>query len=367
MESNPRFLITTKQLIFVIVGCILGGLGILMLPREISATCRQDAWISVIVGSLIPLLSLFLIEKLGSIWPSLTVIEISRMLLGKVLGSLLSIVVIAYFLYLSAVVLRGMTEVTSTFMLPQTPRFIIAGLFSVAIWYSAQRGLKVLGRLNEFLFYVFSLGLLFLLPPLSDADLTNLMPVFAVNPGDILKGVAQTTFAFAGIEILLVVYPMVTKKEEIIKAGLTAIGIVVAVFFLITVVCLLVFGSEPLQYEVWPTLTLLKTHEIPIVQRSELFFLILLTGFGIKPAVNFTFGASFALVQLFQQNEKKYYRPLVIASTIVIFSLAIIPDNIFAYFVYLRFVGYMFPFIAVGLPAFLLAVVWVRKGVAANV
>ena len=159
---------------------------------------------------------------------------------------------------------------------------------------------------------------------------------------------------------------MVTKKEEIIKAGLTAIGIALAIFLFITIICLLVFGSEPLQYEVWPTITLLKTHEIPIFQRSELFFLILMTGFGIKPAVNFTFAAAFSLVQLLFRNEKKYYRPLVLASSKVIIISAMIPDNILTYFVYNQYLGFMFPFIAIGLPAFLLAAAWLRKGGWAN-
>ena len=66
MESNPRFLITSKQLIFIIIGCIL-GFGFLVLPREISAVAQQDAWISLIIGSFIPLVSLFLIAKLGSV------------------------------------------------------------------------------------------------------------------------------------------------------------------------------------------------------------------------------------------------------------------------------------------------------------
>lgn len=360
MESNPRFLITSKQLIFIIIGCIL-GFGFLVLPREISAVAQQDAWISLIIGSFIPLVSLFLIAKLGSVLPDLTVVEICHMLLGRVMGFLLSIVVIIYFLNLAAVVLRGMTEVTSTFMLPQTPRFIIGGLFCVAIWYSAKRGLKVLGRLNEILFYVFLLGLPFVFPPLIHADATNLMPVLA-EPGGILKGAVKTMFALSGTEILLVVYPMITKKEEIIKAGLTAIGIILMVFLLVIFICLLVFGSEALQYEMFPVITLLKTHEIPIFQRSELFFLILLTGFGIKPAVNFIFGSAFSLVQLFRLNVKKHYSLLVLISTIIIFCLAIIPDNIFTFFAYLRFVGYMLPIIAVGLPAFLLAVVWLRKG-----
>ena len=317
MESNSRFLITSKQLLFMIVGSIL-GFGILVMPGKVIAAVGQDAWISIIIGSLVPLLSLFMITGLGRLLPSLTVIEITQMLLGKVMGTVFSIALIAYFLYLAAVVLRGMTEVVSTFMLPQTPRVLIAGLFSVAIWYSAQRGPKVLGRLNEFLFFVFLLGLSFMLPPLTHADLTNLMPVFTVELEDILKGAVKTMAAFSGIEILLIVYPMVTKKEEIIKAGLTAIGIALAIFLFITIICLLVFGSEPLQYEVWPTITLLKTHEIPIFQRSELFFLILMTGFGIKPAVNFTFAAAFSLVQLLFRNEKKYYRHWSSLSSMVI-------------------------------------------------
>lgn len=360
MKSNPRFLITSKQLIFVIVGCTL-GIGYLTLPREISAISGHDAWISIIIGSIVPLLSLSLIAKLGSIFPSLTIVEILEVLLGRFTGSLLSILVIAYFLNAAAVVLRGMTEIVSTFILPQTPMFIIAGLFSITAWYSAKRGLKVLGRLNEIMFYIFLLALAVLLIPLMNADVTNMLPVFDANPLDLIEGAADTSFAFVGIGILLVVYPMVTRREEVIKAGQTAIGIVLTIYLFITVICLLVFGSESLQYEMWPLLTLAKTQEIPVLQRGDLFVLILLTGFGIKPVINFVFASSFSLVQVLNQEEEKYYSPLALILTIVVFCLSILPENILSFIVYQNLVGLISPVIGIGLPAVLLVIGWLRK------
>lgn len=361
MESNPRFLITSKQLIFVVVGCILGT-GYLTMPREISAVSGHDAWVSILMGSLIPLLSIFLISKLGSIFPSLTIVEILQMLLGGVAGSLLSILLIAYFLNIAAVVLRGMTEIVATFMLPKTPMFVIAGLFSITVWYSAKRGLKVLGRLNEILFYVFLLALITIVVPLVNADVTNILPMAEATPADLIKGAAGTSFAFSGFQILLVVYPMVTRKEEILKAGLTALGCVLTLYVFITVICLLVFGSESLQYEMWPLLTLAKTQEIPVLQRGDLLLLILLTGFGIKPVVNFVFASSFCLVQILKQDEKKYYSPLALVLTIIILCLSLIPANTLIYLSYQKIVGILSPIIGVGLPAILLAIGWLRKG-----
>jgi len=365
MNSNPRFLITSKQLIFVLVGCIL-GIGYLSLPREISTASGQDAWISVIIGSLFPFLSLFLLSKLGSIFPALTVVEILQMLLGGVTGSLLSILLIAYFLNAAAVVLRGMTEIVSTFMLPQTPTFIVAGLFSITIWYSAKRGLKVLGRLNELLFYVFLLALITMVVPLVNADVTNLLPIFEAAPVDLIKDAVAASFAFSGIEILLVIYPMVTRREEILKAGLTALGCVLTIYVFITVICLLVFGSEALQYEMWPLLTLAKTQEIPVLQRGDLFFLLMLLGFGIKPVVNFVFASSYCLVQILKRDENRYYSPLAFVITIIVLCLSLIPANTLTFFNYQRIVGIISPIIGVGFPVFLLALSWLRKGGAAG-
>ena len=124
---------------------------------------------------------------------------------------------------------------------------------------------------------------------------------------------------------------MVTRREEILKAGLTAVGCVLTIYLFITVICLLVFGSEALQHEMWPLLTLAKTQEIPVLQRGDLFFLLMLLGFGIKPVVNFVFASSFCLVQILKQDVNKYYSPLALVLTVIILCLSLMPANTLAF------------------------------------
>ncbi|MBP8820394.1 MAG: GerAB/ArcD/ProY family transporter, partial [Syntrophomonadaceae bacterium] len=62
MNSNDT--ITSKQLIFIIIGAQI-GMGIFSLPRVVGTQAQQDAWLAILLGGLLPLLILIIIERLG--------------------------------------------------------------------------------------------------------------------------------------------------------------------------------------------------------------------------------------------------------------------------------------------------------------
>ena len=54
---NKADFITSQQLVYIIVGAQV-GIGIFSLPRVAAAGARQDAWMAVLIGALVPLLVL---------------------------------------------------------------------------------------------------------------------------------------------------------------------------------------------------------------------------------------------------------------------------------------------------------------------
>lgn len=361
MRDASRFHITTKQLIFIIFGSTVAT-GFLSLPRSIAAVAGYDAWISVILGVCVPLTSLFLIELLFRKFPDLTMVQITQLLFGKIIGFLLVLGFISYAVFFESVVLRIATEVTSSFALSRTPRAVIALLISIAVIYIAGKGAKTVGRLNELLFYVLLLDFVLILLALkSGIDFTNVMPIGGTGLSAIAKGLVPTAFAYAGVEILFLIYFMVDRKSEVLKAG--AIAVILSMFFYVSVtfVGLLVFGADIIKIFLWPTLVLIKTIEMPVIERLDFFFLAVWAGLAFRPVTNMCFAASCSLIQVLGLNEEKYYPFAVIILTVLMYILALIPGDLDQVFKLSSYAGYTFLVIAIGYPILFHFAAFLRK------
>lgn len=361
MKDNPRFQITSKQLTFTIIGCTIAT-GFLSIPRAATADAGQDGWIAIILGAILPLLSLILIERLGRYFPDLTIIEMVQLLFGKFLGSFLAVIFIAYIIFLESIVLRLNAELVSAYILPKTPIWMIALLFILCIVYIAQKGGKVVGRLNELLFYILLIACMLFLPTWRLTDYTNILPVGGAGLLAIAKGVIPTAYAYQGIEILFVVYPMVTRKDKVLKAGLTALGIIMPLYLIITVLTLLVNGSEALQKVIWPAVVLFKVVDIPVLERLEFFFMFLWILVIVRPVFTFGFAGAFSLAQLLKLNIEKYYSIMVTIIGASIYVAALLPENITKVYQISNYGGYGFFVIGLGYPILFHLVAFIRKG-----
>lgn len=361
MQDKLRFQITSKQLIFIIVGSLVGT-GFFILPREASADAGPDAWIAVLLGALVPLLSFFLIERLGRRFPGLTVVDQSRLLFGKIIGSILAGGFIIYAILIESMILRNFNEITSVYLLPRTPFAVISLLTILAVIYIVSRGIKVIGRLNEVIFYLILFFMVALLPSLSRIDGNNILPVGGAGLSPILKGTLTSLFAYSGTEMLFVLYPMVERKDEVLKAGLIGIGLVAFFYLLFTVICLLVFGSKGMQRMMWPVLMLMKVTDIPVLERMEFFFTVLWMGLGPRPIINLFFGASYSLLQLLNLDLHKHYKLVVVATGLAIYAASLFPKNILEAFKFSDIIGHGFLVVGIGYPLLFFIAILLRGG-----
>lgn len=180
MENNKDFVITSKQLFFILFGTMVGT-GIITLPRLTTKIIEQDAWIAAILGAVLPFVSLALIQKVCSKYPDKTFVPLLESLLGKYLGKLFAAVFAIYSLLLCAVLLRLFSEIIGMYLLPLTPHFCsgyiimeilrlkthktaVLGLIPIialAAWFP--KDLSQVSKLSDYIGYV-SLGVGIVLP-----------------------------------------------------------------------------------------------------------------------------------------------------------------------------------------------------------
>ena len=350
MQSRDECKITSKQLIFIMIGAMLGS-GILSLPRLAAKDAGQDAWFAVILGALFPLVSLLLIRLLYRINGGSSFVDTCRRICGKYFGDFFSLLLAAYSVVTAAVLLRVFIEVVSMFLLKETPVPIKLILMLSVCAYLASGNPKVLGRVNEFLFYILLPLLFFSLPAITkNADILNLMPVLNHKPLDYLRASLTTGLAFSGFELYIVFHPYVSREKEAFGASLYALLATLGIYLYFVLGAIMVFGQEVVQKVTWPTLRMLATTEIPIIERLEFMFIQAWIGVSFRPISNQYFCASHIIKEVFGLKNQKKGTLLLFP---VITAIALYPSDIFQVFKISDYVGYAALTIGIGLPLLL--------------
>jgi spore germination protein len=351
MQSNDEFTITSKQLIFIMIGTMLGS-GILSLPRLAAKEVGQDAWFAVILGSLFPLVSLSLIRLLYKKNNSNSFVDVCRKVGGRPMGSIFSAILAIYSIITAAVLLRVFIEVISMFLLTKTPILVKLVLMLTVCAFLAFGNAKVLGRANEFLFYILLPLLLFSLPAMvKNSDIRNLMPVFNYKIMDYARASLTTGFAFSGFELYIVFHPYVSREKDAYSASLYALLVTVLIYIYFVIGTISVFGAELAQVFTWPTLRLLATTEVPIIERIEFMFIQAWIGVSFRPISIQYFCASHIIAQIFEQKSQKLITFILFP---IIVLIAVYPKNIFQVFKISDYVGLTALIIGIGLPLILI-------------
>lgn len=358
MGNKADASITSKQLVFVFLGATI-GIGILSLPRTLVSSAGQTAWMALPVAALSPLLSLWMIERLYRRMPGLNFVELNQRLLGKIAGFIAVVLFVVYIVIFESLVIRTFADVTKIYMLPSTPLWVILLLIAFSVYYVVSKGSRVVARMNELIFYIMFVTLFVGLIPLPQGDYTNLLPVWEIDGVGLMKAILNSSFAFEGIEILLIVYSLVDKKEKILKAGFIALAFTLALYIYVLILGILVLSPTLLNSLLWPGIFYYKTVSFSAFPRLEFILLAIWVGLGARPAITMGFAASLSLGQLFKISDQRFSL-LVLAVVAAIYGMAFIPDDIFDVFQTWNYVGIMALAASLLYPALLTLVAFVR-------
>lgn len=327
MSGSSKDRITNLQAAVILVNYILAA-GILTLPRtSVEKVKTPDVWITVMIGGLITMIAGIIMVKLSQRYPEKTFYQYSGEIVGKWIGGLLSILIIAYFFTISAYEVRTMAEVTGFFLLEGTPTWAIIMPFMWIGLYLIIGGITPLARLFEMIFPVtIIIFLLVAFLSLGIFEFNNLRPMLGLGIIPVLKGIKTTSLAFLGAEIMLLLVAFMKKPEKAVKVVLIGVTIPM-VFYVITVVMVIgALSIDGVTTRTWPTLELMRSFEIPglIFERFESFLLVI---WIMQIFTTFTityYAAALGLSQLF----KKDIQPFIYALLPVIYVVAMTPKNI---------------------------------------
>jgi len=280
--------ISARQFFILTFGLTVGT-SILVTPIGYAHTAREDAWIASLFSLLINLAMVVIYIALARLYPGKSLFAIFESTVGKVLGKLITLLYLFYFLLLTGTLLGNLGFFMSSEMMPETPIESIQYIFMAAAIICARKGIIILARFGELVFpwiiFLFTLLVLTLLPKV---DWNYIKPMLEDGWSPIMKAGFQSSM-FQELIALLVFFPMLQQKKEGERAFIWGAITGSMILFIIVLLSILVLGIEQTENSTFPAYALAKTINIGnFLQRVEgILITIWIMTFFIKISVIF--------------------------------------------------------------------------------
>lgn len=169
---------------FIIRASFLG-----VTSNNILRLARQDAWISILVGTILGLIPFGLFLYISNRYPNDTIFSLNKKLFGNCIGKIIN-AILTFGVAISVVVtFYNLIGFISSQYLNRTPTLAIAIMFLLAITYILTKGITIIARTHVVLLYFGILLFLFAgFGLLREADFDNLKPILEFGWLPVLKG-----------------------------------------------------------------------------------------------------------------------------------------------------------------------------------
>jgi spore germination protein KB len=235
--------ISNRQAMLLLIATVLPT-SIFSLPALTVAEAKEDAWISIIIASIVGTVVVYNAVLLGRKFPGKTIVEYCEDILGKIPGKLAGLIFIGFFLYLTAMSTREFSEFMVTVFLDDMPIVILLTTIIFVCALAVFQGLEVIGRLNGILIVlVIGFFLLSLLLATGEMQFTRILPVYANGLIPIFKGSIHVAVRMGEVIIIAFLMPYMNRKTYAGRTGLTAVFILTALFLLTVIVAISCFGA----------------------------------------------------------------------------------------------------------------------------
>ncbi|OLN33089.1 GerAB/ArcD/ProY family transporter [Desulfosporosinus metallidurans] len=360
MEKNAKISGTqVSMLMFVFVSSTI----IIYVPGFTAKEAKESAWLA---ASILPFtfgfITLWVIYKLGSYFPKLTIFQYCEVIMGEFLGKCFGIIYIIFLLVMDVLVLREFSDFLVITTLPLTPRiWLLASIVAVAT-YGAYKGLEVIVRAVQFILGIYLLGfLLSVLFALTNFEAGRLLPIMEEGLLPIIRGSMAPSSWYGEICLLAMLFPFVNKPVELKRKGFIALFAITLFVTVDVAVTIGVLGSGLTSALAQPFWVVTRSIEIgEVVQRLESFLLVFwISGIIIK-ATLLSYLICLGLTQVFGWKRLKVV--LGISAISELFIAEVLLGNASQVSVILS--SYWPPFAMVFelvIPTFLLGIFKVRK------
>lgn len=279
--------ISPLQVAYLLV-TMRGVILLALLPVVSGTSGGHDAWLSVLLGTVLGLILAWLACRVVALLPGKDLVQICEACLGKVLGKAVGILYFGFFAINAAVVLRQFSDFLTTAPMPETPTELFLGLMALATAYAILQGIEVIARVNEVTLPPLLLFImLVLLLGLRDMDLGRLKPILAEGWVPVVRGGLIPGSLWAEVIIVAMLAPHMKNPNELFRytVGAMMFG---NLWLLLSATAVVTFFSAPQAIiQMFPIYSLMRDVSVAdfLERLDPLFIIAWATASFIKLAV----------------------------------------------------------------------------------
>ncbi|KIL41929.1 membrane protein [Gordoniibacillus kamchatkensis] len=354
--------ISGYQLFWLIFTMEFGMTAIYSLSSD-AFVAKQDAWISIIVATLICIFTTFVAVRLSLLYPEQTFIQYSQSILGKWLGKIILVPYILMWVSVTGIILREYADFVFVALFSSTPLWIVILIMLGAIVYvTYSGGLRSISRCSEIIGPITVLStILVILLSVKDWNWLRILPVYS-NSGllPIVKGGLSPASFLAESFMVVMLIAFMTKPERALVSSLAGVAAASFAVLVMTLFIIMVLGPNlPAKfiYPMYSVVTYISVMEF-IQNVDVLNVLIWIIGIFIKASLYF-FITSYGTAQFF--HIKKWKNTIWLIAPIV-FVISLLPRNTNEVMNFAKFWrDVIFPVNLVGIPLLLWIIGSIRK------
>ncbi|HYF84097.1 MAG TPA: endospore germination permease [Clostridia bacterium] len=319
--------VSPYQIAMIIIMSVI-SVGVFSIASDAADAAGTDGWLVIALAGALNILAVVIIVKLNSRFPGKTFAEYSQIVIGTILGKILTFLFAAYLLLVIAYVTRAFTEVIKIFLLFRTPTEVIMLSLILVCTYIVRGGVECIARINELIFPIlfipFFIVLFFGLPLM---DFSNLLPVLQTPADKMLTAIPSLIFSFGGIELALFYIGFMKNPRKAYKPAIIAVLFITLFLVMVTVFCIATFGKNATTQFLWPLVNYIRAISLPglFIERLDGVILSLWMLTVFTTIVSAYFIVSYSISKVVGTKEQKQY---VLPLAIIIYYLALQPDSL---------------------------------------
>ncbi|MDQ0898012.1 GerAB/ArcD/ProY family transporter [Paenibacillus sp. V4I7] len=261
----------SPYLVFFLLQSSMIGVGIMNFQRDLTDQGGYSSWISVLLAGIIIHILVWIIYRMLSTDPvNSDLISLNKACFGRIAGNLINGAFVLYFFMVAFSVFRVFVEIVQVWLFPSMSMYPVSIVFLVVIYYTISGGFRTVTGLSFWgiiLPYIIVVPLLFFV--LKYLHPLNLLPIDVGSIENIWLTIKTMVFQYSGFEVILLIYPLVHTPKKSYKWAQLAVLCSTSIYLVLTLLAFMFFSQGQMKHIIWPTLTMLKTIEIPLIQRLE--------------------------------------------------------------------------------------------------
>jgi len=237
--------ITNRQIAFMIFAVVV-GYGIINLPNNAAAAAGTGAWIPILFNTVIIVLFTYFMSYLGYNHENQTLFEYGQKLMGKILGKIITVIYMLYFLIVLSYLIRSYSEIVTLIFLPKTPVWVISLILLLVVGYALTKNLGTIARLTEIYVFLVIIGFVFIqIIIATQGEIVNIRPILGSEG---ITSYAKASFElflpYLGLEIIMFIPLTKVKNKSIAKYTTLSIFFIGLLYIFVVESTISVVGIE---------------------------------------------------------------------------------------------------------------------------